>query len=148
MFRRVVKLGGSLFDVGDLAERLCDWLADQTPADTVIVTGGGVLVDEIRKRHRDEGLSEHTSHWLSIQAMCETANDLRRKLPDAEWIDSVAVWREQAPHARLAILDPMHFLRREEPTLAAEPLPESWDVTSDSIAARFAVLANARSWYC
>jgi hypothetical protein len=36
-----------------------------------------------------------------------------------------------------------HFLRNEEPRLSSNPLPHNWDVTSDSIAARLAVLACA-----
>lgn len=43
----------------------------------------------------------------------------------------------------LAILDPWSFLREEEPQLDGLALPESWQVTSDSIAARFAQAIGA-----
>ena len=38
------------------------------------------------------------------------------------------------------IFDPSRFLETIEPTLDGETLPQSWDVTSDSIAARIARL--------
>jgi aspartokinase-like uncharacterized kinase len=41
------------------------------------------------------------------------------------------------------ILAPQYFLRREEPHLPGRSLPSSWDVTSDSIAARLAIVTGA-----
>ncbi len=47
------------------------------------------------------------------------------------------------PCARLVLFDVEQFLREVEPRLAAVPLPHTWDVTSDSIAARVAELLGA-----
>jgi hypothetical protein len=44
----------------------------------------------------------------------------------------------------LWILEPESFLRDEESKIGANPLPHTWDVTSDSIAARLAVTLEAR----
>jgi hypothetical protein len=42
------------------------------------------------------------------------------------------------------IFDPARFLKTTEPIVDGDRLPASWDVTSDSIAARIARLLNAR----
>jgi aspartokinase-like uncharacterized kinase len=141
MTRRVVKLGGSLLDMPDLVPRLRAWLARQTPADTLLVVGGGALSDAIREAHRQHGLPDGVAHWLCVRAMAIQAEMMLALLPEADRLVRVADF--QPTTARLRILDPWHFLREDEPQLAARPLPESWDVTSDSIAARLAELVGA-----
>jgi len=44
----------------------------------------------------------------------------------------------------LYLVEPESFLRDEELQVGANPLPHTWDVTSDSIAARLAVTLRAR----
>ena len=138
---RVVKLGGSLLDVPDLAPRLRDWLARQTLRSTVLIAGGGRMADVVRDADRQHRLGETVSHWLCIRVMTLHAELLAALLPEALLCRSLAEWRSTAPN--LAILDPWVFLREEEPQLAGQTLPASWDVTSDSIAARFAAAIGA-----
>ena len=138
---RVVKLGGSLLDVPDLALRLRDWLARQAPRATVLIAGGGRMADVVRDADRQHRLGETVSHWLCIRVMTLQAELLSALLPEAAVCRSLADWRSTAPG--LAILDPWIFLREEEPHLAGQTLPASWDVTSDSIAARFAAAIGA-----
>jgi aspartokinase-like uncharacterized kinase len=133
---RVIKLGGSLLDLPDLAGQLKAWLARQPLARNLIVTGGGRFVDELRRLDRLHHPSQESCHWLAIRAMSLTANLLHALAPD--WpiitrLDGLA----GAP-GRTAILDPWDFLHAEESSPVGQPLPHSWDVTSDSIAARVA----------
>jgi aspartokinase-like uncharacterized kinase len=137
----VVKLGGSLLDVPDLIPRIRQWLERQPRCATVIVAGGGRMADTIRDADRLHGLGETASHWLCIRVMAIQAELLGALLPKAAICRSLAEWRLSQPE--LAILDPWIFLREEEPRLAGQRLPESWDVTSDSIAARFASAIGA-----
>ena len=138
---RVVKLGGSLLDVRGLGQRLRDWLARQEPRATVLIAGGGRMADVVRDADRQHRLGETVSHWLCIRVMTLQAEMLSALLPEAAVCRSLADWRSTAPG--LAILDPWTFLREEEPQLAGQTLPASWDVTSDSIAARFAAAIGA-----
>jgi aspartokinase-like uncharacterized kinase len=140
---RVVKLGGSLLDLPDLEFRLREWLARQTPADTLLVVGGGALVDAIRASHGRHNLPEKTAHWLSIRAMGIQAEMMVALLPEAVWLRSAMMFREQSSATGLTGLDPWRFLREDDPRLGSCPLPETWDVTSDSIAARAAEIAGA-----
>jgi hypothetical protein len=62
-------------------------------------------------------------------------------LPEARLLASIAEWRSRP--ATLSILDPWVFLREEEPRSPGLTLPESWQATSDSIAARIASCVDA-----
>jgi aspartokinase-like uncharacterized kinase len=140
---RIVKLGGSLLDLPDVAARLRAWLARQTPADTLLIVGGGALVEEIRHSQSRRGLSDTGAHWLSIRAMAIQAEVVLALLPEARWLESATRLRDVPAAERLMVLDPWRFMREEDPRLARDPLPDTWDVTSDSIAARAAEIARA-----
>ena len=45
---RVVKVGGSLFSLDDLAIRLRRWLGDEPPLPTILITGGGAWAEGVR----------------------------------------------------------------------------------------------------
>jgi aspartokinase-like uncharacterized kinase len=150
-----------------LLPRLREWLARQLPSDTILVVGGGALVEAIRAAHVLRPLPERTAHWLCVRAMGLQADAMLSHMHEAERLVSVADMCEAntAHHGgkkmndsvvdsrsevfdvrgdyRLLILDPWNFLHEEEPRLAECALPESWDVTSDSIAARLAELTQA-----
>jgi aspartokinase-like uncharacterized kinase len=137
---RVVKLGGSLLEWPQWPVRLQTWLARQPLAVNVVVVGGGSLVEAIRTLDRQHGLTAEASHWLAIRAMSVTAQLAAELLPAAQLIDSLAQVR-RSPGGPLQILDVAMFLLAEEFTPGA--LPCSWDVTSDSIAARLATALDA-----
>ena len=139
---RVVKLGGSLLDLPDLTSRFRRWLERQPAAPTVLLAGGGKMADALRAADRLHGLGETVSHWLCIRAMTIHAELLSALLPESVLCRSLAQWLSAPPPA-LTILDPWIFLREEEPRLAGLSLPESWQVTSDSIAGRFAQAVGA-----
>jgi len=151
---RIVKLGGSLLDLPGLIPRLRAWLVNQPPCPTMLVVGGGAMADSLRDMHRLHGLSEPVAHWLCVRAMLLHSAALLALLPEARWAGRFSEWSSSAREPRviprdsdsvhsLMILDPWQFLREEEPRLAPCSLPASWDVTSDSIAARAAELAGA-----
>ena len=155
---RVVKIGGSLLNFRDLAVRLRDWLVEQPPALNVLVVGGGPLVDCLRETDRLHGIGDEVCHHLAIETMGVTTRLVRKMLADVGMgtidvladADAVERWRTVASTAvsshgptSLAVIDPVAFLRREETRDDIRPLPHTWDVTSDSIAARLATRTNA-----
>ncbi|HVW39452.1 MAG TPA: hypothetical protein VHB99_19175, partial [Pirellulales bacterium] len=111
------------------------------PSSTAILAGGGRMADAVRDADGLHRLGETVSHWLCIRVMVVQAELLGALLPGATLCRSLAEWR--LLKSELAILDPWIFLREEEPRLVGPRLPESWDVTSDSIAARFASAIGA-----
>lgn len=138
---RVVKLGGSLLDLPDLAARLRRWLGAQPARSSAIVVGGGRLVDAVRQYDRLHALGDETAHWLAVQAMQVQARMVAALLPEASWAASV----EQLANgpSPLSIVDPWKLLRDDDRRLSPQPLPAGWQVTSDSIAARLAQLCGA-----
>ncbi|MBC7968103.1 MAG: hypothetical protein H7Z17_19505 [Fuerstia sp.] len=130
----VVKLGGSLLTLPDLAERLREVVRLLHPLKVLIVVGGGAAADEIRRLDGICRLTATQAHWDAIAAMTHNADVLSRVcgcLPVvANRIDAAAAWKQHDA----VLLNTTTFLR-EEQTLHSRSLPESWSVTSDSIAA-------------
>jgi 5-(aminomethyl)-3-furanmethanol phosphate kinase len=135
---RVVKLGGSLLEWPDLSAAFRKWLAAEPPAASVLVVGGGPLVEAIRALDRVHGMSDEAAHWLAIRTMSVTAA-LVAELFGMPLVDSLAGILEVAESA--CVLDVERLLR--EDGADPDPLPAGWQVTSDSIAARVARVAGA-----
>jgi aspartokinase-like uncharacterized kinase len=134
----VAKVGGSLLDYGPLRGALADWLARQREAVRVVIAGGGRLAGAIRRMDETLDLGEEASHWLAIDAMRVAARVVHRLVPAARWI---ADWQElvdatRAKEPAIIVYDAGQFLREIEPNLPGTALPATWQVTSDSIAAR------------
>jgi aspartokinase-like uncharacterized kinase len=140
--RRVVKIGGSLLDWADLATHLRAWFDHQPPAQWLAIVGGGRLADALRDAHRTHGLTDELSHWLCARAMAIHAEMLASLLPGARWPASLDELSQAEIAPGLWFVDPVRFLARDD-ALSPRPLPASWDVTSDSIAARLAARAGA-----
>ena len=138
----VVKVGGSLYDLPDLATRLRCWLDRQGVVDVVLVPGGGATTDVIRALDQRHVLGEEKAHWLALRALTLNAYFLAELLPGARVVQALAdctSWPEG-----LAILDPLAFARWDEQEHPDACLPHSWKATSDSLAVRVAVTAEAR----
>ena len=122
----VVKVGGSLFDHPRLGPGLRAYL-DSLDSPVLLVAGGGDFADAVRKLDAIHHLGEEQAHWLALRSM-----DL-----------SAAVLRSFALRSasRLNVLDAFAFAVEDESRPGA--LPHSWAVTSDSIAARAAVVFGA-----
>lgn len=127
----VVKVGGSLFDWPSLAPRLRQWLAAQPTTRILLVPGGGPTADVVRTFDQLHALGEERAHWLALRAMSLNAHFLADLLPGC------AVVHVPNVSNALAVLDAYAFCRQDA------TLPASWSVTSDSVAARVAVIAGA-----
>lgn len=139
---RVIKVGGSLLDLPDLGDRILDWIEHQPPAYSLLISGGGKLVAAIRNQHTSQPLDDQTSHWRCIDIMTETAKSLAEILPESDLVVSLPS-PDYLTAASTVIFSPATWLRESEPQLAGIRLRESWDVTSDSIAARVAICLTA-----
>lgn len=137
---RIVKLGGSLLDLTDLADRVRRWLATQTSRPNVFVVGGGAWANAVRSSDRLHKLDELAAHWLCVRAMTITA-ELAATLLDWPIVNDLSNLMHEAPSC--CVFDGYPFLKEVEPTLPGERLPHGWHVTSDSIAARVAEILSA-----
>lgn len=140
---RVVKLGGSLFDLPGLPGKLRTWLAAQRPAHNVLVAGGGPLVDQVRTWHAAEAIDEAAAHWMSVDILTVTAHLLHAWLPEIPLVEDDALLCQRVGESGATIFGPASWMRHSEPGLPGTWLPCSWDTTSDSIAGRLAAALRA-----
>ena len=68
----IIKVGGSLFEMPDLVNRLHP-LFFSTQSRVAVVFGGGRCVDEIRSRASRGLLDDQQAHWESIDQMSVSA---------------------------------------------------------------------------
>jgi aspartokinase-like uncharacterized kinase len=141
----VVKVGGSLFDHPALGAALCAYLASLAPAEVLLVPGGGPVADAVRELDRVHGLGEEASHWLALRSLGVTAAFLTELLASGEEFGQGKEDGRAKPGrsqgSRLCVLAPFSFALDDESRPGA--LPHSWSVTTDSIAARVALVRRA-----
>lgn len=138
----IVKVGGSLYDLPDLRERLRFFLGRLGSRRAVLVPGGGAAADAVRQLDHLHHLGEEASHWLAIQAMSLNGRFLQTLLGDVELIREPKETGAVFPCSDLGILDAFPFFLADE--MKSDHLPHCWQVTSDSLALRAATLFNAR----
>ena len=130
----VVKVGGSLAgDHGALRAWCAQIAACGARHPLLVVPGGGVFADAVRAYDRRVGLRDETAHWMAILAMDQFGWALADLIPGAVRRTDLAPVGAGA----VSVLLPFALLRERD------PLPASWDVTSDSIAAWIAGAAGA-----
>ncbi|WP_254509568.1 hypothetical protein [Anatilimnocola floriformis] len=154
---RVVKIGASLLERPKLPEQLRAWLASQHPAVHILLSGSGELADAILNWDSRFQLGESTCHWLCIETLSISAQVLQQILPEFSLVRSFHELRERAAAAvspAVFVFDVQQFLREVEPQLPPESLPHTWEVRTDSIAARLVEVLDAdelvilKSWPC
>ncbi len=140
---RVVKVGGSLFDLPDLADRVRQWLARQSPAHHVFMAGGGALADQVRQWHAMRPLQDEAAHWMCVDLLTVTAHLLHARLPEIPLVEDDRLPCQRVGERDCTIFGPTRWLRHGEPDLPGVRLSPDWDVSSDSIAARLAIALRA-----
>ncbi|MCK9312568.1 MAG: uridylate kinase [Methanocorpusculum sp.] len=116
----VVKFGGSLMNTAGSI------LSELPSSSILIVPGGGVFADFIREENPDDD----TAHWQAIAAM----EKYGRFLSTFGYPVTTDLQMPEEP----TILLPERVLRKRD------PLPHSWDITSDSISAWIAGVLDCR----
>lgn len=148
----VWKLGGSLFDLPDLADRIHKLYTQQSPAlPVVIVPGGGMFADAVRKTDQVHSLDPLVSHHLALDAMRLSASvvaALLRKSVVRE-VDTqkatIEAWKSGRDDPSLHVWDVIDSWNTLQPSIEQHcgPVPSDWRLTSDSIAAALAAYWGA-----
>jgi probable H4MPT-linked C1 transfer pathway protein len=134
----VVKLGGSLLSTPQLLDAaLTTVVAAAKHSRVAIVPGGGSFADAVRDADRRLALSSDTSHWMAVLAMDQCAHLLADRCRNLTLAYSPTEVDSAVAAGRAAVVAPYRWLRE------SDPLPHSWDVTSDSISAWIAATLGA-----
>jgi len=126
----VVKVGGSLLKHVEELDRVLGVLAEVWRSRRLlIVPGGGPFADTVRAVDARVRLSDDAAHWMAILAMDQHAHLIAERLVPSALVTNATEIAHAQSSDRIPVLAPYRWLRE------ADPLPHSWDVTSDSIAA-------------
>lgn len=138
MIATVVRIGGSLIGAKEL-DALCQKLSRlgrHTPM--LVVPGGGPFADAVRREDRRHKLGDAVAHWMAILGMDQYGWLLSDRIPDSERLTDLWQAAEVAAQGCIPVILPFALL------YALDPLPHSWDVTSDTISAWIAVRLGAK----
>ncbi|MEI5680929.1 MULTISPECIES: amino acid kinase family protein [unclassified Mesorhizobium] len=127
MKRTVVKLGGSTAFHAEMREWVFALAAAEMPL--VIVPGGGPFADQVRDAQKQMRFSDRAAHFMAILAMDQMGLAIvemhDRLVPARSFRDiEEALQRREIP-----------VWLPSQMCLSATEMPQSWDLTSDSLAA-------------
>jgi probable H4MPT-linked C1 transfer pathway protein len=126
----VVKLGGGLLAHEGSLDTVLNVLADVARDEPLlIIPGGGPFADAVRDQDARLTLTDDAAHWMAVLGMDQYAHLIASRMPRAMLVTDATEMSTALASRRIPVLAPYAWLRR------ADPLPHSWEVTSDSIAA-------------
>lgn len=126
MIDTVIKLGGSVLGFGSP-------IPIPRYGQPLIVPGGGPFADAVRAVDARYRIGDDAAHWAAILAMDQYAYALAALVRHSRIVTGPDDLSGELP-----ILAPYKWIKE------ADPLPHSWDVTSDSIAAWIAHAVGAK----
>jgi probable H4MPT-linked C1 transfer pathway protein len=134
----IFKVGGSLLAYPELLERTLAAIVEESMhARVAIVAGGGPFADAVRDADHRFRFANETAHWMAVLAMDQYAHLLAGMRAELVLATSERDVEATIASGRVPVIAPYRWLRD------ADPLPHSWDVTSDSISAWFASALGA-----
>lgn len=133
----VLKLGGSLLDLGDLGVRLHGWLGRLGAGRVLIVPGGGEAAENVRRLQAIHRFPDEQAHHWAMSAMDFNAELVESILVGGKTVENWAELQEAWKARQLPILKVWFFLAQLEAEEQVE-YPRNWSFTSDSIAASIA----------
>lgn len=124
----VIKVGGSLQKSKKLKE-LCVQLGSIGKSHSMlIIPGGGVFADAVRICDREFILDHDSAHWMAVLAMNQYGYLLASLIPGSICTENMVEAKSFAKNLKPVVFLPYKLIKDKD------PLPHSWDVTSDSIA--------------
>jgi 5-(aminomethyl)-3-furanmethanol phosphate kinase len=123
----VIKLGGSFA----FSPELRDWIKAIVihAGRIVIVPGGGPFADTVRRAQAQMRFNNRTAHRMALLAMEQYGCAIASMSKRLQLADSLEAIRQSLADGKVPVWLPTQM------ALADTDIPQSWDVTSDSLAA-------------
>ncbi len=122
---RVIKLGGSLLSDAEALINCLNTIEQKIKDKVVIVPGGGLFADQVRKAQKQWQFNDKIAHQMAILAMQQMALLFKSIKPDFLIADKLSAIRE----------DSIFIWSPDVQQLNLSAVKASWDITSDSLAA-------------
>ncbi|NVM52259.1 MAG: delta 1-pyrroline-5-carboxylate synthetase [Candidatus Helarchaeota archaeon] len=136
----VIKIGGSVLQQNSIKE-LCNILDGLIKEFSfVILPGGGAYANLVRNYYKTYQLSDDTAHWMAILTENILGFLLLEHLELGVPVFTISELSKVTETSKIPIFMPFQHMFKHD------PLPHSWDVTSDSIAAYLAELLQAQKF--
>lgn len=134
----VVRVGGGLLSGVENFEAVLAEISDASRrVPLLVVPGGGPFADAVREVDDLLSLPDEATHWMAVLAMDQYAHLIASRLPTGKLVMRANDIEAALDERRIPVLAPYRWMRE------ADPLPHSWDVTSDSISAWVAAQIGA-----
>ena len=98
--------------------------------------GGGPFADAVRTAQASMGYDDHAAHAMALMAMAQFGSALQNLNPALRLTASRSTILRAIKDGKVPVWSP-------EPMARAAALPETWDLTSDSLAAWLAGILGA-----
>ena len=135
----VIKVGGGLLEHVEHLDRVLRAIDGVACAHRVlIVPGGGPFAETVRRVDERLDVGDTGAHWMAVLGMDQYAHLLVSRVQRAAIVWARDQCAEVVSCGNVAVLAPSRWL------MSVDPLPHTWAVTSDSIAAWVAGELNAR----
>ncbi|WP_442506339.1 hypothetical protein SH528x_005179 [Novipirellula sp. SH528] len=149
--RRVIKIGGSLLARPDLQNHLPKLLneidggiqRDTTSLETLLIVGGGNLVDVLRQWDQLRPLDPLKTHWQCIELLQYTFEVISDWFPGWNRIDSSEAFQDALNQGFSTAVPSLVSIRSFYGPDNDGDLPLDWRTTSDSLAGKLCSDANA-----
>ncbi len=132
----VVKIGGSLLGSPEL-EKWLEIFVKYSDGNIILVPGGGIFANAVREAQKLTKISDACAHKIAVLAMDQFGLVLANMNPLLATAKTECEIDERTWQHRAIVWLPSHMV------LADDRIPQSWDVTSDSLAAWLAKKLNA-----
>ena len=132
----VVKIGGSLLGSPEL-EKWLEIFVKYSDGNIILVPGGGIFANAVREAQKLTKISDACAHKIAVLAMDQFGLVLANLNPLLATAKTECEIDERTWQHRAIIWLPSHMV------LADDSIAQSWDVTSDSLAAWLAKKLNA-----
>jgi aspartokinase-like uncharacterized kinase len=135
----IVKVGGGLLSRAGAFELVTGALASfGNGRRLLVIPGGGPFAEAVRELVRRVKVGDEAAHWMAVLGMDQYAHALTERTAGSVLVEQLPEVQAALDAGLLPVLAPYRWLR------AADPLPHSWNATSDSIAAWVAGAVNAK----